>query len=507
MSERNPKRFETVTSAQSRSPEEQQRLLEEADRERYEAFMSDGEADYDKAMADREVQAYDEHAETEKRVMEDVDTRRMYMEAQQIAELRDSGAEPEIIADKEELLQELLLTYTDKAYADRDAEVRNAEVNATSTVKGKAREEEEKRQAEANLAPKIQAADFILNSTDSAWVSEKLAVSGTDKVTDEASDKDLDKDRVKDSEEARALANVEAIARHAESHPEVLDDPEFVAKLRRIMGEIDTALASAKESDEGVKEPKDVDLSDDEVKEPKGIDIDDEEVKTPGDIDLADDEEVKTPKDIDLGDDDEEVKTPKGIDDLSDHEEATDEEADTGEKVSKWRRPDLAVYAYFASGRARERWGSSSKGKVAAVIGGVAIIGGLIAARHYGWFGGGGGNSHGDAVQDFTPGQKGGHPGGTGIETPPVVQKGPEIPNGSGYEHPWNWMTAAIENGSVKPPAGMSAEQALHHYGDLAEKAGYKVEWHNLPNGLESVSINGDDSTEAIAKVISQVAK
>jgi hypothetical protein len=328
-------------------------------------------------------------------------------------------------------------------------------------------------------------------------VSEKLAVSDTDK--------DIDKDRVKDSEEARALANVEAIARHAESHPEVLDDPEFVAKLRRIMGEIDTALAGAKESDEDVKEPKDVDLSDDEVREPKGIDIDEEEVKTPESIDLADDEEVKTPKDIDLGDD-EEVKTPKGIDDLSDHEETTDEEADTGEKVSKWRRPDLAVYAYFASGRARERWGSSSKGKVAAVIGGVAIIGGLIAARHYGWFGGGGGNAH-DAANGVAPGPKGGHPGGTGIETPPVVPKGPEIPNGANYAHPWNWITAAIDNGSITPPKGMSAEQALHHYGDLAEKAGYKVEWHNLPNGLESVSINGDDSTEAIAKVISQVAK
>jgi len=325
-----------------------------------------------------------------------------------------------------------------------------------------------------------------------------------------------EKNFVTDPEEARALADAEAIARYAESHPEVLDDPEFVAKLRKIVGDLDTALASAKAGDslEAPKDGSDLDTSEgDELTSPEGGDDldtgEDDELEAPkGASDLDDGEEELTPpkdgSDLDTGDDGEPTPPADGDDLRTD--EPTDGEADTGERVSRWRRPDLAIYAYFASGRGLERFRSSNKSKVAAVIGGIAIIGGLIAARHYGWFGGGGGN--GDAAQNFTPGQKGGHPGGPGIETPPPTPKvGPELPNAGNYAHPWNWMTAAIENGSVKPPAGMSAEQALHHYGDLAAKAGHKVEWYNLPNGLEAVRIDNSDDTEAVAKVIGQFAK
>jgi hypothetical protein len=68
-------------------------------------------------------------------------------------------------------------------------------------------------------------------------------------------------------------------------------------------------------------------------------------------------------------------------------------------------------------------------------------------------------------------------------------------------------MKAAVENGSVTPPKGMSTEQALHYYGDQAASAGHKVEWYNLPNGLEAIRIDGHDDTEDVAAVLRQFAK
>jgi hypothetical protein len=326
---------------------------------------------------------------------------------------------------------------------------------------------------------------------------------------------DVDKDRVKDSEEARVLAGVEEITRTVRANPEAAEKAGIYDKLRDVLAEIEAALAAAKASEE-LEEPKDTLSADDEaLEEPKDssdLKADEEELEEPKDELHADDEELEEPKD-ELHADDESLEEPKDSSDLKtdgrDDTKELDKVEEDKEHLSRWRHPFAYVGALFTveGGSALERFRSSKKGKAVVVIGAIAVVGGLIAGRHYGWFGFGGGNHH-DAANGYTPGQKGGHPGGTGVETPPpVVPKGPEVPGGDHYAHPWNWMTAAMDNGSITPPKGMSAEQALHHYGTLAEKAGHDVQWHSLPNGLESISIDGSDSTKDVADVLTQFAK
>jgi hypothetical protein len=530
MSERNPKRFENGSSAQQRSAEEQRRLTEEYDQARYEeAFPvdEDSEKAYNDAMAARAESAAegerDSYAAIEGRIMERQENdegemvlvhpelNRMYMMAQQIAELKASNGEPQIISDKENKLQELLEAYSDQAQTNRDLEVRNAEINERSTVKGREIRSSQEAAAEEELARRMEEVDFIINSTDEAWVNEKL---GTNKEAAPEKDADKEKDLIKDPEEARILADVEEITRIIRSDPEAAKKSGAFDKVRELMAQIDAALASAKASEE-LKEPKDGELSgdDEELKEPKDGELTDEEIKTPKDGELLDDEEIKEPKDGALdGEGDEEIKTPKDGE-LTDD---TDEERPRRRGIlGLWDRLGLAYATRGGTpvgvlAHGAERLRSSNKGKVAAVIGGLAVVGALIAGRHYGWFDGGhGGGSSSADPKDLTPGQKGGHPGGDGhIDTPPPTPKAtPEIPSGDAYAHPWNWMTAAIENGSITPPKGMGAEQALHHYGELAEAAGHKVEWYNLPNGLEAVRIDGSDDTEMVADVLTQFAK
>jgi hypothetical protein len=155
-----------------------------------------------------------------------------------------------------------------------------------------------------------------------------------------------------------------------------------------------------------------------------------------------------------------------------------------------------------------ERFRSSDKKAVVVVLGAAAVVGGIIAWRMGAFGHGGGGNGH-DAANNFTPGQKGGHPGGTGVEVaPPAVTNEVKIPSGDHYAHPWNWMKAAMENGSVTPPKGMGPEQALHYYGEKAAASGnHTVEWYNLPNGLEAIRVDGSDDTKTIGDVLSQFAK
>jgi hypothetical protein len=64
-----------------------------------------------------------------------------------------------------------------------------------------------------------------------------------------------------------------------------------------------------------------------------------------------------------------------------------------------------------------------------------------------------------------------------------------------------------MDNGSVTPPKGMGPEQALHYFGEKAANAGHKVEWYNLPNGLEAVRIDGSDDTKVVGDILGQFAK
>jgi hypothetical protein len=168
LSERNPARFNTGSNAQNRSAEEQRRLMEEHDAARYEASFN--EEEYNEAMASREAESL---MATEGRIMENAAAKRMYMIAQQAAELRANGGEPEIIADKENKLQELLEAYTNDAESYRDASLRAAEMER-DTVKGQAIRAEKEAEAEAELAKRMEEVEFIINSTDPNWVNEKI---------------------------------------------------------------------------------------------------------------------------------------------------------------------------------------------------------------------------------------------------------------------------------------------------------------------------------------------
>lgn len=526
MSERNPKRFENGSNAQSRSAEEQQRLIEESDRERYEASMAADEAAYNEAMSTREARAREdevnEYAEIEGRVMEDVETRRMYMLAQQIAESRDRGAEPEIIADKEEALQELLLNYTNKAYADRDLQVRNAEITATSTPKGKEREEAEKRKAEEELAPKIKAAEFILNSMDSAWVSEKMATPGAEaEKGDDLSDLDdasAPEVKARSPEEFSETDSPEQmiadIADLISKETDPVKKAEAQEKLREIMTQIEKALED--------KDKKGDDLSDlDDASAPKVgegeksdlDDLDDKDAPKVGEeeSDLEDLDGKKAPEVTDAADKkdtDGEEHDLEDLDELSAPEvgEAPAETEDTRRWYKRaWDRAGILFIVGLNKAGERMHLPEKRSTRVATAIGAVTLlaVGGALAWK-YGFHHGGSGGNNNSTDPNTLPTPK---PKQPTVEVPPVTPKGPEIPNADNYAHPWNWMKAAIDNGSVKPPQGMGPEQALHHYGQMAAEAGHKVEWYNLPNGLEAVRIDGSDDTKVVGDILSQFAK
>jgi hypothetical protein len=500
-------RFEDGSNANQRSAEEQRRLMEEYDQARYEeAFPVDEDAEksYNEAMEARE---YEKNALIEERVLDNPSARRMYAMAQEVAELRANGGEPKIIANKENKLQELLEKYSEEAHTNRDLRLRNAEINERSTVKGAEIRLKEEMEAEEELAHHLEEADFIINSTDEAWVDERVAASEEEIKTPKDADAekvrtDAEKKFVKDPVEARLLAEVEEISRVIKNNPEEAKKAGLYDRVRELIDEIDAALAAAKKSEEEIKTPKDAEGE--EIKTPKDAKTDEEEIKEPKDADL-DEEEIKTPKDGDLGD--EEIKTPKDAVLVEPGTSEKDDDTKEEERISGWRHPFAYAGALFTVRGAdvMERFRSSDKKKVAAVVGAIAIVGGLIAWRA-GVFGHGGGNG-GNQATDFTPGQKGGHPG---PETPlPTPKAPPEIPSGDAYAHPWNWMKAAMENGSVTPPKGMSPEQALHYYGDQLAAAGdHKVEWYSLPNGLEAVRIDGQEGTKEIADILaSQFAK
>lgn len=160
MSERMQSKLNVTGNASMRSAEEQQRLMNEYDDVMYESGVDD--AAYEEAMAKRD---YEKNVAIEGRIMENATARRMYMMAQQIAELKVKGGSNEIVSDKEDKLQELLLAYADNADAGRAIENRNAE-QERDTVKGNAIRVEKQIAAEEAHAERMEEVDFILNATE-----------------------------------------------------------------------------------------------------------------------------------------------------------------------------------------------------------------------------------------------------------------------------------------------------------------------------------------------------
>lgn len=108
------------------------------------------------------------------------------------------------------------------------------------------------------------------------------------------------------------------------------------------------------------------------------------------------------------------------------------------------------------------------------------------------------GTGSGAGTGDANAGQ-GGHPGGAGHDGYPGDKSGgidnaPKLPSVNG-EYPWNRMETALQKGIITPPKGMTAEQALHHYGQLLAQNGDHVQWDPLSGGREYLVVNGHDDT------------
>lgn len=108
------------------------------------------------------------------------------------------------------------------------------------------------------------------------------------------------------------------------------------------------------------------------------------------------------------------------------------------------------------------------------------------------------GTGSGAGTGDTNAGQ-GGHPGGAGHDGYPGDKSGgvdtaPKLPSVNG-EYPWNRMETALQKGIITPPKGMTAEQALHHYGQLLAQNGDHVQWDPLSGGREYLVVNGHDDT------------
>jgi len=162
MSERIQSKLNVKGNASMRSPEEQQRLMNEYDDAMYESGVDD--AAYEEAMAKRE---FEKNAVIEGRIMENAKARRMYMMAQQVAELKANGGNQETISEKEDKLQDLLVAYSDAADGTRAVENRNAEAER-DTVKGNSIRLDKQIAAEEAHAERMEEVDFILAATEQA---------------------------------------------------------------------------------------------------------------------------------------------------------------------------------------------------------------------------------------------------------------------------------------------------------------------------------------------------
>jgi len=442
----------------------------------YDQEWDDAIAENDRHDADKMNEEFDAKAKAdaiEAKIAADPKLRRMNYLAEQIAELRnkpvDENADDDIIRLKglEDNLESYLSKYAESD--DFDAELADLMIERSAAAPAAKEKEAEKTDEKKARSPEEYS------ETDSP---EQMIADISDLISKET-------DPVKRAEAQE--------------------------KLREIMEMVEKAL-------EG-KDKKD-DLSDLDDKEAPKVgdgeesdldDLDDKEapkVKDDADLDDLDDKEAPKVGDPEKKDTDGEEHDLEDLDELSAPEvgEAPDEaEGKRPWYKRAWDRAGLIFVIGVNKAGERLHLPEKRSTRVATAIGAVTLlaVGGALAWKYGFHHGGSGGNGNADPNAVPTPAPK-----QPSVEVvPPVTPKGPEIPVGSHFAHPYNWMDAAMDNGSITPPKGMNAEQALHHYGELAEKAGHDVQWHDLPNGLESISIDGRDSTEYVADVIAQVAK
>lgn len=315
---------------------------------------------------------------------------------------------------------------------------------------------------------------------------------------------DVDKGREKDSDNARELATLEAVIKGINENPEGAKKLGVYEKLREIQKQLDEALASAAE----LTPPEKADLGDDKEKAdltpPEKADLGDD-LTPPEKADLGDDEkpDLAAPEKADLGTD--EKPTDAELQDLIDNPPVKADLGDDKEPTkSPWlKRAFSRLHDFYLSGVVRatngvsntmERFRSSDKKKVAAVVGALAVVG-AFAAWRLGAFGHGGGGGAHQEVLNNQGGGNGGHTGGEVI--PPVVPKKPELPSADGSAYPWNWAEKVV--GPDK------AENWLHGLGDKAAAAGHNVQWHGSGTH-EWVSVDGVSRTKDVIDMLSPFA-
>lgn len=317
---------------------------------------------------------------------------------------------------------------------------------------------------------------------------------------------DVDKGREKDADNARELATLEAVIKGINENPEGAKKLGIYEKLREIQKQLDEARAAE------LTPPEKADV-DEELESPVKADLDDDKEKAddltpPEKADLGDD--LTPPEKADLGDEKADDLTPPEKADLGTGE-ATDEEvqelidnppvkADLGDDKEPTKSPWLKrafsrLHDFYLSGVVRatngvsntmERFRSSDKKKVAAVVGALAVVG-AFAAWRLGAFGhgGGGGGAHHEVLNN----QGGGNGANHGAEVIPPVTAKPELPSADGSAYPWNWAEKVV--GADK------AESWLHGLGDKAAAAGHNVQWHGSGTH-EWVSVDGVSRTKDV---------
>ncbi len=292
-----------------------------------------------------------------------------------------------------------------------------------------------------------------------------------------------------DEEKDKLRADIAALEAFVASNPEVAERTGIADRLRDLRARLGEA------DDEGDLPPKiDEDTDDDEGDLPPKIDDDEKTDDDEGDLppkideDTDDDEKTGDGDDADEGeagdgepDDNPTAELPPVADD--------NEAAPDRRRFSRLRDRLLKIGVIFQNGlhRSIDRLRSSNKKEVAAIVGGVAVIGALMVMWRTGVFhGGGGGNVH---PADALP-----HGGGNTLPPSPtevLPSTAPKLPGSEGYAYPWNWAHDAA-------PKGVNPETWLHELGDKAAAAGHAVEWHKGAGDVEWVSVDGNSNTRGV---------
>lgn len=175
MSSTNPNRFNTGSSAQNRSLEDQRVIMDQAYADYWKNVGED-----ETALGLGEVEQRNEEQRLQKLeegVMNKPETRRMYMMAQQIAELRSKGDETALLVlkDKEDKLEELLLAYHESAEQEYATEARNSEFAYEDSKRKRDQNAalEQGIAAEEALESRKQEMDFILGVMSGDITTEK----------------------------------------------------------------------------------------------------------------------------------------------------------------------------------------------------------------------------------------------------------------------------------------------------------------------------------------------